>query len=87
MQGFYFIPIEIAYTHFFKYIPDREIFELSDGGLIALDWFYPESSTFKSAKEKEEYKYHSQRPIVAVVPGLTGDHSKLYMISSIRGAL
>ena len=41
---------------------ERELFKLSDGGTIAIDW--------ANAKPNKEYN----RPLLIVIPGLTGDN-------------
>lgn len=74
--------MELVYQRMYKYIPEREIFELSDGGLLALDWFYAQDSEGKT-KDKET----STNPLIILIPGLTGDHTVLYMISTLRAAL
>jgi predicted alpha/beta-fold hydrolase len=65
--------------------------ELSDGGLLALDWYDTEVTcltTPKHIKRKNHDLHHhsGQKPIVCVVPGVTGDGTKLYMIELIEAA-
>lgn len=53
----------------------RQIFELSDGGELALDWLiHPNQSQVK-------------RNIVVCVPGLSGDSHELYCTALAREAL
>lgn len=86
VQGFLFGFIELTYQYIYKFSPEREIFELSDGGHIALDFFYTDKRPNKKKKDytKRESPY---RPLVVIVPGLTGDHTRLYMISTIKAGL
>jgi predicted alpha/beta-fold hydrolase len=62
---------------------EREIFNLSDGGLLGFDWYYCPA---KDSKKKDLNKEYSERPLVAIVPGLTGDCTKMYMISLVKAA-
>ena len=58
------------------------MFELSDGGQVALDWFMcPDPETGKLGD-----KDSSIRPLIILVPGLTGSHRCAYMISNIKKA-
>jgi len=52
----------------------RELFTLSDGGTVALDWWIKE--------EKEENDQNVQEIIVLVCPGLTGTSKTKYIIQS-----
>jgi predicted alpha/beta-fold hydrolase len=52
----------------------RELVELSDGGVLALDWFI---GPHKDALEGD---------IVAIVPGVTGDGTKLYIMEIVKAA-
>jgi predicted alpha/beta-fold hydrolase len=56
------------------------MFELSDGGEVALDWFMCPD------KDKTINRETSTKPLLVLIPGLTGDHTKMYMISSIKAA-
>ncbi len=47
---------------------DRELFNFSDGGTIALDW--------TDNKPRDE-----KAPIVAVVPGLSSDNDEIYVLN------
>lgn len=51
----------------------RELFKLSDGGTIALDWANYNESDVK-------------RPILALLPGLSGDNLQSYIISTVTEA-
>lgn len=63
----------------YKHKIDREIFELSDGGNLALDWILCQETT-----NNQKTVNSSNKPLLAVIPGVTGDASKLYMISIIQ---
>ncbi len=58
---------------------------LSDGGALALDWYFCKESK-EMMKKKELSRELSQRPLLAVVPGITGDNTKLYMISMVKAS-
>ena len=54
---------------------DRELFKLSDGGTIALDW------------RSDEHKLkRDTRPILCLVSGLSGGNDNLYLYSTIKAA-
>lgn len=65
---------------------EREIFTLSDGGILALDWYFCESEKH-NLKKKDLTRDVSNRPLLVVVPGVTGDNTKLYMITMVKAAL
>lgn len=71
--------VELGSQMIFRFKTERELFELSDGGHIALDWFVHKDSKKSEMDEK-------QRPLVAIIPGITGDASKLYMISLAKAS-
>lgn len=58
---------------------------LSDGGLLALDWYFCPNGTVGNEK-LDQNRETSERPLCVVVPGLTGDASKMYMISLVKAA-
>jgi len=61
-------------------VPERELFEYKDGGIIGLDWI-----CFKDSSGREQVKIaNSSKPILIIFPGLMGDHTKPYMISLIK---
>jgi predicted alpha/beta-fold hydrolase len=74
-----------VHQQFNKTEHEREIIELSDGGLLSLDWYFCPNGTVGNNK-KDLDKETSERPLCVVVPGLTGDASKMYMISLIKAA-
>jgi predicted alpha/beta-fold hydrolase len=74
--------LETATRYYFNFKPDREVFELSDGGAIALDFFYCQNSDGKKS-DKET----SKNPLLVIVPGLTGDCTVLYSVSTVKAAL
>jgi predicted alpha/beta-fold hydrolase len=75
--------VEYYFGYFYKQKPEKEIFELSDGGQIALEWFTysDKSSTSPSSKDS------SKNPILLLIPGLVGDSSVLYVVSTVKAAL
>lgn len=79
-QSLFFGAIEFVSQQIFKFKTEREIFEFSDGGQIALDWFM-----HKESKAKEEAG-EKQKPLLAIIPGVTGDASKMYMISLAKAS-
>lgn len=64
---------------------ERELFKLSDGGTIALDWHKDENngSTGRPSLNSSEKR---QRPILACVSGLNGGNDNLYLYSVIKAA-
>ena len=64
----------------FKFKTEREIFDLSDGGQIALDWFVHKETKTKTENEEKV------KPLLAIIPGVTGDSSKMYMISIAKAS-
>jgi predicted alpha/beta-fold hydrolase len=66
---------------------DRELFKLSDGGTIALDWHIDESDGIPSAIGEEDF-YHlpSKRPILCLISGLSGGNDNLYVYSMVKEA-
>ena len=92
LQGFFFVLLEVYYSHFRKYEYSREILELNDGGEIALDWLiHPtdnqtdittegptDSPTYKSTDNLND---NSKRHIIVLFPGVNGDSTKLYAVS------
>ena len=58
-----------------KIVFRREMIKMADGGTVALDW-----SNYKETKTKEERK---RRPILALLPGLSGDAYRSYTVSVI----
>ena len=57
---------------------ERELFELSDGGTIALDWYVDHEGGLP--------RKNSPRPILCCFAGLSGGNSNLYLSSMIRSA-
>ena len=56
---------------------ERELFKLSDGGTIALDWVDEIPLSSLSKKDK---------PILAVMPGLSSNNDEIYMINILLAA-
>ncbi len=54
---------------------DRELFKLSDGGTIALDWI----------RDDQNFK-RDRRPILCLISGLSGGNDNLYLFSTIKAA-
>ena len=61
---------------------ERELFMLSDGGTIALDWHIDETG----GKPKRAVVGRCQRPILACFSGLSGGNNNLYLYSVIKAA-
>ena len=53
----------------------REMLKMKDGGTVALDW-----SNYEDSKTDEERR---KRPILAMIPGLSGDAYRSYTVSVI----
>lgn len=75
---------EYGKQHLWNYAYDREMLKLSDNGQIALDWVVPRNP-LKASRNNEDSK--SDRPILAVVPGLTGHNDDLYIVSTCLAAV
>ncbi|CDW77448.1 embryogenesis-associated protein emb8-like [Stylonychia lemnae] len=58
---------------------ERELFTLSDGGTIALDWIVDHEGGLP--------KKHSQRPVICMMSGLSGGNDNLYLISLVKEAM
>lgn len=68
-----------AYTKLvYKLRFERELFRLSDGGTIALDWVLDHEGGLP--------RKNSQRPILCLCPGLSGGNDNLYLWSMIKAA-
>ena len=66
---------------------DRELFKLSDGGTIALDWHIDESGGIPFAiGEEDSYHMPSKRPILCLISGLSGGNDNLYVYSMVKQA-
>lgn len=57
---------------------EREIFKLSDGGTLALDWVLDEEGGVP--------RKNSSRPILACIAGLSGSNNNAYLISMLKSA-
>ena len=64
---------------------DRELFELSDGGTIALDWNIDNQGGRPSAPN-DPLGPKSKMPILCLVSGLSGGNDNLYLYSTIKSA-
>ena len=64
MQLFWHLIIQTVSQAFIKMPYRREIFQLEDGGELALDWV--------------EHPTRSKRDLVVCIPGLSGDSNELY---------
>ena len=79
-QSMLFILVEYVSQLIFRFKTEREIFDLSDGGQIALDWFVHKDNKAKTGNEEKP------KPLLAIIPGITGDSSKMYMISIAKAS-
>lgn len=73
-----FIAVEIILKLVYPIKYEREIFTLSDGGTIALDWVIDH--------EGGKPKNLSSRPIVCLMSGLSGGNNNLYLYSFMKEA-
>jgi len=78
MQAFLLVVCNYFLSFFFSIKYERELFRLSDGGTIALDWVIDHEG---GAPTK-----NSQRPILCCFPGLCGDSKHIYLYSMIKSA-
>ncbi len=76
MQVFWFCVLSLKEQLLPKIKYDRQIFELRDGGELAIDWLvHPSSNDSKP------------RNIVVCVPGLSGDSKELYCLCLAKECL
>ena len=59
----------------------REEFELQDGGLMALDWTIDDDGTAFPQLDKDG---RPTKPILIVIPGLSGSNDNLYTLSVLN---
>jgi len=89
-QAFLFPAIEISHQWLTKLDFIGEVLTLSDGGTILLDWYVnPDVATPPhegALSDAQEPQYVRTKPLVVIVPGLTGCSSNLYCTSSIKEA-
>ena len=71
MQSLVFVPYAEIHQAYFTVDYWREIFTLSDGEKIAIDWF------------EEEPKLDDKRPVLVVYGGLGGGHQNTYMKATL----
>lgn len=79
MQSFVYMWTEIFTKMFTKVKFERELFKLSDGGTIALDWVIDHEGGIPK-------KGHT-RPILCMFSGLAGGNDNLYILSMVRDAI
>ena len=77
LQGLFFTPYTTIHENFFKAKYYREVFALSDGEKIAMDW-YEEPQPKKGDKCK--------RPLLVCIGGLGGGHQSMYMRATMAHA-
>ncbi|KAI8532078.1 hypothetical protein RHMOL_Rhmol11G0185400 [Rhododendron molle] len=69
--------IQTAFLSLFDWRPAfhyrRQLFHLSDGGTIALDWLMSSNVPEASLQSKDTITKDDKTPIVVVIPGLTSD--------------
>ncbi|KAK3230399.1 hypothetical protein Dsin_002280 [Dipteronia sinensis] len=75
--------IQTGFLHFFGRPPSlsytRQLFHLSDGGIIALDWLMSSAVFGGSFSMSNSISKDDTTPIVLVIPGLTSDSSSAYI--------
>ncbi|KAL5846036.1 hypothetical protein ACOSQ3_009560 [Xanthoceras sorbifolium] len=75
--------IQTGFLHFFGRPPSlsytRQLFHLSDGGIIALDWLMSSNVFGGSFSMSNAISKDDTTPIVLVIPGLTSDSSSAYI--------
>ena len=79
MQSFIFCFVEPVVKLFFPYRFERELFTLSDGGTVALDWVIDHEGGIP--------KCGASRPVLVMFSGLAGGNDNLYFYSMIKEAL
>ena len=89
LQGFFYCFAEIAMAAMTKLKFSRQIFEFSDGGETALDWLiHPDREQDLSQDEQSfDGAKMTDRPLMVVIPGLSGETSNMYCLSPTYSAL
>jgi predicted alpha/beta-fold hydrolase len=80
MQSFIYAWCEIYFKFAFPYRFERELFTLSDGGTIAIDWVIDHEGGIP-------VEGRSTRPILLMFSGLAGGNDNLYFYSMIKDAM
>jgi predicted alpha/beta-fold hydrolase len=80
MQAFLSVLCEICLKVYYPLKYKREMFTMSDGGTIALDWVIDHDG-------EKLPKKHSRRPILACFSGLSGGNDNLYLYSMMKEAM
>lgn len=78
LQCFVYMLCEVCFKIYFPIKYEREIFKLSDGGTIALDWVVDHEGGFP--------KKCSSRPILCCIAGLSGGNDNMYLYSMMKRA-
>jgi predicted alpha/beta-fold hydrolase len=84
LQAAIYIIVELLYVKLrqpLKY--DRELFKLSDGGIIAIDWHIDEQGGIPNTNGRGG---RNSSPILVCFSGLSGGNDNLYLYSIIRSA-
>ena len=76
IQCILFMICEISLQLVFRFKIDRELFKLSDGGTIALDWISDHEGGFPLKGSK--------RPILCCISGLSGGNDNYYTYSMVK---
>ena len=77
-QAVFYLLAEIANRYINPMKFEREMFQLSDGGTIALDWVVDHEGGLP--------RKHSQRPVLCCISGLSGGNDNLYLASIVKAA-
>ena len=78
-QAFIYMCCESVLKLYYPIKYEREIFVLSDGGTIALDWTVDHEGGLPTKG--------SSRPILCLVSGLSGGNDNLYLYSMMKAAM
>ncbi len=81
MQSFIYGWSEIFIKWVFPFKFEREMFNLSDGGTIAIDWVIDHEGGIPVPGSSQK------RPILALFAGLAGGNDNLYFYSMMRDAI
>ncbi len=78
MQALVYLVCEISLKIYFPFKYEREIFKLSDGGTIAIDWCIDHEGALP--------RKNSERPILCLISGLSGGNDNYYLYSMMKQA-
>jgi predicted alpha/beta-fold hydrolase len=83
LQGIFYCFTEMCMAYMTKLKFTRQIFEFSDGGETALDFLIHPDREDETPEESRK----AERPLMVVIPGLSGETSNMYCLTPAYAAL